>query len=474
MRIPIRVRVALYVTFYFAIVIVALSFVLAELYERYSYSSFNVTLQAAAGSVANRLVEQNLQSDISGIREDIGETISSFENKIGILQVVVYDSSGRDVFSFNKQDSVAQLVKPTAFIKKRRLRDFITIHVHGKPYRATFEDFEINEQSQGTVVVMGSLSSTRESIDRVRGIAFFIAPISILIVGIGSVLIARRSLRPLEKMAQDIDGIQVNRPLAALNVPDTNDEIEKVGDSFNALIQRIGTLIEAQRNFLLDASHELKTPLTVIQTEIEMLLMKHDLTVEERENLLQLVSEVEYASKLATDLIYLSKLESSIVVNLSPTDLDSVVGEVVSLHLPIARRKNVSLAVKTVSKCELNADPELLKRALSNVVENAIKYSGRGGKVSVTTSVDSQSSMAVIGVEDDGEGISPEELPRVFDRFYRTRGARSSDQKGSGLGLSIARRIIGEHKGQITVESEPRRGTKVKITIPALGERSVD
>ncbi len=466
MKMPIRVRVALYVTFYFAVVVVTLSFVSTELYERYSYRSFDVTLQAAASSVANRLAEKNLKSNLSGILEDIGETISSFENKIGILQLVVYDSSGRVVFSYNDKDSIASLVKPWSFIKKRHQGNFITIHVHDKPYRATFEDYEIGEQSQGTVVVSGSLSSTRESIDRIRGIAFLVAPITILIVGIGSVLIARKSLRPLEKMAQDIDGIQVNRPLAALNVPKTNDEIEKVGESFNALTQRIGRLIEAQRNFLMDASHELKTPLTVIQTEIEMLLMKPNLTAEERENLQQLVSEVEYASKLATDLIYLSRLESSVVVNLLPTSLESIVKEVVSHHLPIAKRKSVSLRTMVGNSSEAIADRELLKRALSNVVENAIKYSRDGGEVTVSTSRDERARRVLVLVEDDGVGISPEELPRVFDRFYRTKGARSGDEKGSGLGLSIAKRIIEQHGGEITIFSKPETGTTVKILLP--------
>ena len=462
MKLPIRIRVALYVTLSFAIVIVALSFAVTELYERYSYRSFDVTLEAAAGSVANRLVEENLQKDLSEIREDIGETISSFENKIGVIHVAIFDTKGREVFSVNDQDSVASRIPLQAG------RKFVSISLAGRRYRAAIDNFEINENSQGTVVVSGSLAATRESTDRIRGIIFAVAPITILIVGIGSVLIAHRALRPLERIAHDVDRIQVDKPLSELSVPMTNDEIEKVALSFNALIRRIVSVLESQRNFFMDASHELKTPLTVIQTEIEMLLMKSNLTSEERGNLQQLVSEVEYASKLTIDLIYLSKLESSVALNLNRTDLVGVVEEVVSHHASIARRKKILLRVKAANNCKVNADRDLLKRALSNVIENAIKYNRNGGEVSINTSVDERSSTAVIIVEDKGEGISSEELPRVFDRFYRTRSSRGGDEKGSGLGLSIAKRIIEEHKGKIEIKSKIGVGTSVEIQVPTV------
>jgi signal transduction histidine kinase len=462
MKLPIRIRVALYVTSSFAVIIVTLSFVLTELYERYSYRSFDVMLQAAASSVANRLVKENLQQDLQGIREDIGETISSFENRIGIINVAIFDDTGKEFFSANDGDSIAPNI-PLGTVRR-----FNTFSLAGRRYRTAFANFEINENSQGTVIVSCPLAAIQESIDRIRGIIFAIAPITIMIVGIGSVLIARRALRPLERIAHDIDRIQVDKPLGNLDVPWSNDEIERLAMSFNALVQRITTLIESQRNFLTDASHELKTPLTVIQTEIEMLLMKSDLTNEERDNLQQLLTEVEYAATVATDLIYLSKLESSDVERFVPVDFDSVVEEAVSHHLAITKHKNISLEVKLGCKHEVNANADLLHRAFSNVIENSTKYVRSCGKVIVKSSVDNESSMAVMSVEDDGAGISQEELPRVFDRFYRTKSARSGDEKGSGLGLSIAKRIVEQHNGRIEIKSKPNVGTIVRIEIPEL------
>ncbi len=468
MRLPIRIRVALYVTFTYAVVIAALSFVLVEVYEKYSYRSMDVTLQAAASSVANRLVEENIQADVSGISEDVGETVANFENRIGIIKVGIFDASWNEVFSYNDGDSITSESKPVNRIGLNDGDEFITLTSHGGKFRCAFANFEIADSLQGTVVVLGSLSSTRESIDRIRAIILIIAPMTILLVGIGSVLIARQSLRPLEKIASNIDGIRVGEPLKKIEVPQVSDEIKKVAESFNALIQRIGNLIETQRNFLLDASHELKTPLTVIQTEIEMLLMKPGLTTEERENLHQLLSEVEYASKLAIDLIYLSRLESSSPAEVRPVDLGAVLGEVVDHYLVIAGKKNISLRFKHDANLRVMGDSNLIRRALSNVIDNAIKYSRVGGEVQVNGMLDEKFSNAIVFIEDKGEGISREELPRVFDRFYRTKSSRGGDEKGSGLGLSIAKRVVEQHNGVIIIDSEIGVGTTVKIELPAI------
>jgi signal transduction histidine kinase len=459
MKVAIRLRVAFYVTLSFAIVIVALSYAISELYEGYSYRSLDVTLQAAASSVANRVADIDLHADLKGVREDIAETVGSFENKIGVIHVGIFDPSSSEVISLNDADSIALKAKAESG------RKFRTVKVRGKLYRAAFAEFEIPDNAEGMVVAVCSLAPLHESIDRIRGLVFIVAPITIILVGIGSVKIARRALKPLERMASDIDRIDVGSQTMRLRVPDTNDEITRVAESFNALMERVVTLIDTQRNFLMDASHELKTPLTVIQAEIEMLQMKRNLTGEEKENLRHLVAEVEYASKLAVDLIYLSRLESA-EVSPTPVNLAAVVREVVSHHNTIARRKKVSIHLEMPEKCVVNGDAELLKRALSNVTENAIKYSHDGGQVLISGLIKKETMRIELTVEDNGPGIAADELPRVFDRFYRTRSARGGDEKGSGLGLSITRRIVQQHNGEISVKSEPGKGTAVSIRLP--------
>ncbi len=459
MRIPIRYRVAVYVTLSFAIVIVSLSYALTELYESYSFRSFDVTLQAAASSVANRMADLDMTAGRASVEEDISETIADFENKIGLVRIGVFDSSSHEILSLNDADSITVKTGPVTG------GNFSSVRLAGKRYRAAYAEFEMSGNRQGKVVAIASLAPLRESIDRIQGLVFVIAPITILLVGIGSIKIARRALKPLERIAEEIDGMDADGGTMKIKVPPTNDEIERVAESFNALMSRVAYLIKSQRNFLMDASHELKTPLTVIQAEIEMLLMKPDLAEEERENLQHLVSEVEYASKLAVDLIYLSRLESA-SASLGMINPLPVVIDVVGQQTSVARRKEISLHFSPGVKCNVKGDVELLKRAFSNVVENAVKYSHAGGRVEVHTRVDRDSMNFILVVADNGSGINPDELPRVFDRFYRTRSARGGEEKGSGLGLSIARRIVEQHDGSIKIESEPGKGTTVSIELP--------
>lgn len=459
MKIPIRLRVAAYVTLSYAVVIIVVGYTLIELYEGYSYRAFDVTIQAAATSVANRVADINPIVGLKGIGEDVEETISNFENRIGLIHIGIFNADNGEVFSLNDIDSM--IVK----VPIEHKRKFKSVHWEGKKYRVAFASFEISDTTQGMVVAMSSLAPLHESIDRIRGLVFVIAPITILLVGLGSVLIARRALRPLERMAQDIDGMKVNSPTIRLQVPRTKDEIERVGQSFNSLMERIVKLIGSQRNFLLDASHELKTPLTVIQAEIEMLQMNPNLSAEEKDNLQHLVSEVEYASKLAVDLIYLSRLESS-VASFMLLDVRPIVAEVVGRAMPVAAKKGVSLHATVPEQSMVRGDPVLLKRAISNVVENAVKYCRKGGKARVSGHVDREASRFFLTVEDNGPGISAEELPRVFDRFYRTRSSRGGDEKGSGLGLSIVKRIIEQHDGEVKIESEQGAGTRFMLSLP--------
>ncbi len=457
---------ALYVTATFAVVIIVLSAVLSELYEGYSYRAFDVTLQAAASSVANGLPERVSRRDKTDIEESVGESLPDFERKIGVIRVRIFDPNGSRFFSLNDADSVAERITPASFTINGNSRKFLTARVHGKPYRAAIAYFEARGESLGAVIVIASLSATRESIDRIRAIAFILVPLTILMVAIGSVRIARKSLRPLENMAADIDKIGYGRTLSTLLVPESEDEIKKLSESFNSLIKRINTLIETQRNLLLDASHQLKTPLTVIQAEIEMLLMKRDLTDLERENIKQLLSEAEYASSLAVDLIYLSRLESTEKLESSIVSVDSLVESIISRNSFLASQRFVKVVFESSDGCNVRGDPEMLNRAISNILDNAIKYSRKGGKVTVATSIADGDASAVIEIQDNGQGIEEDELARVFDRFYRTKLARSGDEKGSGLGLSIAKRIVEQHGGRISIESEVGVGTTVTVELP--------
>ncbi len=466
MNVPIRIRVALFVTMTFAIVIALLGTATMELYKRYSVRSLDLALQATASSVANRLAEAKAGGDTSDINEDVLETVAGFEDRIGVIRIGIFDASKRELFSDNDEDSTLGMLGVNILSCQGHDRKEQTVSTRAGEFRVASASYETTDTTQGAVIAMASLVPTNESIGRIRTIILIVAPITILLIGLGSVVIARRALRPLEKVASGIEGIRLDEPLSILEVPSSGDEIEKVARSFNSLLNRVGSLIDTQRNFLLDASHELKTPLTVIQTEIEMLLMKRELSAEERENLNYILSEVQYSSKLAIDLIYLSRLESLVVPEEKQTDVGQLLEEAARQHSLIAKGKDVKLRVKHDSDLYVKADGLLLKRAFSNVIDNAIKFSRRGGEVWVTGRLEREASRVVVTFEDRGVGLSAEDLPRVYDRFYRSRTSRSGDEKGSGLGLSIVKRIVERQNGIIRIDSQVGSGTTVTIELP--------
>ncbi|MGC8595647.1 MAG: sensor histidine kinase [Candidatus Kryptoniota bacterium] len=457
----IKLRIAAFFTIAYAAVVLILSYALYEINETSSRDSFLFALKSAAQSVVDRLSETDLSTPL-GVKEDLQEAISLFENKLGILHVTVFDSTGREIISLNglKLSAIRNSASMT--------RDIIRLEEAGRKYIGIRREFEIGEKPVGSVYVFASSSYLEESKDRLGNILIVLAPISIIIVAAGSLFISKRALKPLDTVAAEIDKIEVSGSLRPIPVPDSNDEIKKVSESFNDLVDKLQSLFQLERNFIVDASHELKTPLTVIQTEIEMLLMNPNLSQPEIDNLKNLQLEVERAVKIATDLIFFSRLELSGGFKAAEhVDVDSLVAEIVSRLTNLAFAKGVKVEVHLSSESTVLADRDSLGRALSNVIENAIKYSDKSKPVRVVVvKTERKGDYALFLVSDNGIGINSEDLPYIFNRFYRTKEARSGEIQGSGLGLSITKKIVEEHKGSIEITSRPDEGTSVLIKIP--------
>lgn len=459
----IKLRISTFFTVAYALVVLTLSYALYEINEASSKESFLFALKSATQSVIDKLSEIDLSSP-SSVSEDLQEAVSIFENKLGILHVLVFDSSGREIASLNS-------ISPESVRSAKVDRgDMFRLMLSGRKYTGIKRSFEINERPAGIVYVYASSSYLEESRDRLRNILIILAPISIVVVAVGSLFLSRRALKPLDDVASEIDKIEVDRSLKPIPVPSSNDEIRKVTESFNDLVARLTSLFQLERNFIVDASHELKTPLTVIQTEIEMLLMNPRLSQSEIENLKNLQLEVERAVKIATDLIFFSRLElSNGLKRTAHVDVDGLVAEVVSRLTNLALAKGVKIEVELASDATLFADKESLGRAFSNVIENAIKYYDKlksDCRVLVRTA--REKDYCVVIVSDNGIGINSHDLNYIFNRFYRTKEARSSEVQGSGLGLAITKKIIEEHKGTIEVKSEVSKGTIVTIKLPVI------
>jgi signal transduction histidine kinase len=247
------------------------------------------------------------------------------------------------------------------------------------------------------------------------------------------------------------------------------DELATLSNRFNAMAEEVDRAHRAQRDFVANVSHDLKTPLTSIQGFSQAML---DGAITDEQGYRQAAgiinAEAERMSRLVNELLVLTRLESGLsALDIHPVDIGQVVREQVLAMQPQAAAAGVSLSLSSgAGQLTAPADPDRLKQALGNLVDNALKYTPAGGSVLVETAA--VPGGARISVRDTGRGIPEEELARVMERFYRVDKARGPGTTGSlGLGLAIAREIVAAHGGTLEIDSRPGMGTSVVVTIPA-------
>lgn len=314
-------------------------------------------------------------------------------------------------------------------------------------------------------------AQTLQTIISVMSVAAVIALVAAVIA---SVLIADRLANPIRRLTGAARELSEGRLDTRVIPPSNSPEMSELTAAFNAMAERVQDSIEfiardrdRSRDFLADVSHELRTPIAALRTFNELL---SEGSVEDEatrsEFLDQSRQQIERLDWLATNLLELSKLESGLVLlDLRPDDLRAVVENAVQQAQPSADRKGVRLVTRMPDQpIRQRHDPQRLGQVLGNLIGNAIKFTPTGGRVEV--SVAETESGAELRVADTGVGINPNELPHVFERFYRGSQASESRATGSGLGLSIVRSIVEMHNGRVAISSSPGAGTEVSVALP--------
>lgn len=230
-------------------------------------------------------------------------------------------------------------------------------------------------------------------------------------------------------------------------------------------LKPIQKTLDSQKRFIADASHELRTPLTILKTDLEVALRSKTSTDEHSAILTSNLEEVERMRRIVEDLLMLSRIDNDQeILQFSKTDIAGLMQKSVKRMKKYAESRNVCISASAEGPVYVLGDPDKLQQALSNVLKNAIDYSKDKGEVHISlTKADRQANIVV---EDNGIGISADDLTHIFDRFYRADKSRSRRQGGSGLGLPIIKWIIQKHHGNISVQSSPDKGTKLTINLP--------
>ena len=398
----------------------------------------------ADGVEGESLNRGHLQRELSEFARDIPDG----------TQIQLRDPTGDIILPVPDQQTLPDRapVRRTSDLHGRTVRIVATsIELMGRPYE---------------VVVAASLDEVDSVMADFRKLLFLMVPGVLTLACLGGYWLSTRALRPVDKITTVAKSIGVQSLSQRLDVPRTGDELQRMAETWNQVLERLEQSVKRIRQFTADASHELRTPIALIRTTAELALRREREPEEYRTSLRAIESEAKQMTALTESLLSMARADSDgFHLSLVPTDLDAVVSQVVRQQQPLAVEKGIRLDREADgAPAAVSADGPAIQRLLLILIDNALKYTPAGG--AVTVAARKSDGGVTLSVADTGEGIAPDALPHIFERFYRSDPARSGGS-GFGLGLSIAQAIAQAHGTRICVESAPGAGARFTVALKA-------
>jgi heavy metal sensor kinase len=337
------------------------------------------------------------------------------------------------------------------------------------------------------VQIASSLEEVEDALNTLFIILIITVPLALMVAILGGQFLAHKALKPVDNITQTARMITSKNLNQRINPPKVKDEISRLIETFNEMISRLDQSFQQTKQFSSDASHELKTPLTILKGEVEVMLRKERTPHEYQQTLKSNLEEINRMSQIVEDLLLLSKADTGeIRLNKEDINLADILTEVVAQMDLLARSRRLHLFTSNHQQnIHIFGDTLRMRELLINLIENGIKYTEEGGSIHITLQkeypppVRNQSDwgggergeFVKIIVSDTGIGIGKEDQERIFNRFFRVDKARSREQGGSGLGLSICKWIVEAHQGEIKVESELGKGSSFIVRLPLSSPR---
>jgi heavy metal sensor kinase len=390
----------------------------------------------------------------------------------GLTLVRVWDKDGRAVFAQVPGAGFPDVSPAMLAAGLARNDQFETVPFDGDTFRLYIQPIERKGQVVGALEIGRSEAEIHAVLGQLRNLSLLGLAVALVVAWFGGSFLAGLALRPVDRITRAAEKLSADDLSLRLPEPIVNDEFGRQTAAFNAMLARLESAFERQRRFTADASHELRTPLSVIRSLADVALTSPRDERYDRRVYTSIAEETERLGRMIESLLALARSDEGMPLKLSPVDLDDIAVDAVERVAERASRQQVELAVAATERCRVLGDASWLMQLVLNLLDNALRHTPAGGRVAI--SVAEAADGIVVTVSDTGEGIAPEHLPRLFERFYRVDVARSRATGGSGLGLAICEWIARAHHGRLTVESTLGVGTTFTLWLPRLSNAPVE
>lgn len=420
--------------------------------------------------IANHLIAYNYLQNTSSevINAELGQLSNLYDGRVLIINgnfKVLKDtyeiSEGKTIIS----EEVIKCFKGETTSNYDRVNGFIEMTIPITETVQTADDEDEEAVVSGVMLTSVSTDTISMTLSILSRKALIIDITMCIVIFALAMLTSKYLTRPFDKVSNAISEVKEGYTDEALSVPDY-EETEHIVDAFNQVLSRMRVLDESRQEFVSNVSHELKTPITSMKVLADSLLMQEDVPIElYKEFLGDIADEIDRENKIINDLLSLVKLDkTNSELNITTVFINEMIELTLKRLRPIARKRDIEVVFESNRQVTAEIDEVKITLALTNLVENAIKYNKDHGNVKVTLDADHQ--FFTVEIADTGIGIPQEAYDHIFERFYRVDKSHSREIGGTGLGLAITRNVVLMHRGSVTVSSVPGEGTVFCIKIP--------
>jgi signal transduction histidine kinase len=477
----IRFKATLWYMLILTVTLLAFSLVLYGSFSKELYDDFDDLLSSRSEGVASSiatywnmrkmLIARDEREDIKAFAQAAQDWVQEMRKDPQLMSVYVriLDREGKIITSSKAFPEIAPIEKEILEELLDGEEDFDTVSgksTDGKRmrFRAYTRPVYIDGNVSYIVQTIGPTWLVSLALNNLILALFVILPLTVILAGGPGLVLVRLTLKPVDRMIDTLKEITAENLKLKIRIPDTKDEIKRLADTFNAMIERLERSFSSHQRFIRDVAHELKAPMLELKKDVEEALsVKED--EKDREELLRKTSERlgEFTKAIEDMLILSSSEDEKVAIEIRKVKVAAVLKSVVSGLKRPASQKDIAVSLSCPDDLVIDGDDGQIKRMVLNLLDNAIKYTNRKGEVGIKAWRDGE--YARIAVTDTGIGMPKEELDYIFDRFYQAAKSRGS-KNGFGIGLSIAKSIAASHNGTIEVESKPGTGSTFTVSLP--------